>query len=103
MPRWAKRADGNQAEIVAALRKAGYQVLDFHQAGFGVPDLLVCAKVDYGDTLARWSCWVEVKKPGELLTQAERQFFDKAPGQKIIVYDAAGAVSKLQMARAVRE
>jgi len=40
--RRAARTDANQAEIVAALRKAGCSVQDLSAVGQGVPDLLVC-------------------------------------------------------------
>lgn len=36
-----KRVDTNQTEIVAALRKVGASVLDFHELGKGAPDILV--------------------------------------------------------------
>jgi hypothetical protein len=39
--RRAARVDGNQADIVAALRKVGATVTLLHQLGGGVPDLLV--------------------------------------------------------------
>jgi hypothetical protein len=38
---YARKVDANQAEIVAALRKAGYLVKDLRKAGDGAPDLLV--------------------------------------------------------------
>ena len=37
----AKRTDPNQAEIMAALRKAGAHVTSLHTVGKGCPDLLV--------------------------------------------------------------
>jgi hypothetical protein len=39
--RWAGKPDANQAEIVAALRQAGAQVLIISGAGHDAPDLLV--------------------------------------------------------------
>ena len=36
-----KRVDANQAEIVAALRKAGCSVCDLHEVGKGCPDIVV--------------------------------------------------------------
>ena len=48
--------DGPQAEIVAALRKAGIAVLPLNAVGGGVPDLLV--------SIRRYSALVEVKAPG---------------------------------------
>lgn len=41
MRRQAARVDANQAEIVAALRKAGAKVEHMHAMGGGFPDLLV--------------------------------------------------------------
>lgn len=37
----AKRTDGNQAEIVRALRSAGATVQTLHTVGKGCPDLVV--------------------------------------------------------------
>lgn len=37
----AKRTDANQAEIVQALRQAGYSVCDLSKVGGGVTDLLI--------------------------------------------------------------
>jgi len=42
------RADGNQAEIVDALRQIGCRVQSLSQVGNGCPDLLVCGP---GNTL----------------------------------------------------
>lgn len=41
MSRWARRADANQPEIVAALRKVGCKVALTFTAGQGFPDLVV--------------------------------------------------------------
>jgi hypothetical protein len=57
------RTDGNQAEIVAALRKAGATVQDLHTVGMGCPDLLVGYRgVNY---------LIEVKRPGETMNKRE--------------------------------
>lgn len=37
----ARKVDANQAEIVAALRSLGASVISLHDAGSGIPDLLV--------------------------------------------------------------
>jgi len=37
----ARRTDENQREIVDALRRAGCSVVDLHELGHAVPDLLV--------------------------------------------------------------
>lgn len=42
MPRRAAKADQNQPEIVAALRRVGASVQHLHAVGSGCPDLLVC-------------------------------------------------------------
>ncbi len=41
MSRYAARVDDNQAEVVAALRKAGATVQSLAEVGRGCPDLLV--------------------------------------------------------------
>lgn len=58
--RRARRVDGNQAEIVSALRDAGCFVEVLSDVGRGVPDLLVGRN---GKCLL-----LEVKMPGEKLT-----------------------------------
>lgn len=40
----SSRSDGNQAEIVRALRKLGYRVRSLQHVGGGMPDLLVCRR-----------------------------------------------------------
>ena len=41
MPKYACKVDGNQAEIVKALERAGASVYSLAAVGHGVPDLLV--------------------------------------------------------------
>lgn len=67
--------DHNQAEIVAALRDAGHQVVTLHGVGGGFPDLIV----------ARGGrCWlVEVKTRGGRLTPAQVKFFEQWQGPPI--------------------
>jgi hypothetical protein len=36
-----KRSDGNQAKLVAVYRKLGASVIDLHELGHDIPDLLV--------------------------------------------------------------
>ena len=56
MPRgYACRVDGNHAEIVAALRKAGASVLDCSKVGNGCPDLIV--------GMAGKTALIEIKNP----------------------------------------
>lgn len=88
MTRYAKRTDGNHQEIREALRQAGYSVIDYSRAGMGIPDL--CAM------RGAFRCWVEVKMPGEGLTDAEHRFFESAPGCKIVATTPEDAVEQLQ-------
>ena len=82
---YAKRVDNTHAEIRDALRAAGWTVKDYSGAGLGIPDLLI----NKGSV----SAWVECKSKGGKLTDAERVFFELAPGHKIIAYDGQGAVN----------
>lgn len=41
MSRYARRTDASQGEIVATLRRLGFEVRDLSRAGGGCPDLLV--------------------------------------------------------------
>jgi len=54
------RADGNQGEIVTALRATGHSVLILSQVGGGAPDLLAAR--------AKTMALLEVKVPGEELS-----------------------------------
>ncbi len=44
MPYWSKKVDSNHAEIRECFRQAGWQWLDLHRLGGGVPDALVCSE-----------------------------------------------------------
>lgn len=61
--RRARKVDANQAEIVAALRAAGCSVEVLSDVGRGVPDLLVGHRLE--------NYLIEVKQPGEHLTEAQ--------------------------------
>ena len=87
-PAYARKTDRNHTEIRDGLRQCGYQVTDMSAIGKGIPDLLVGK--------CRLRCWVEVKMPGEKLTEAERVFFDHAPGCKIVVTSLEGALEQLR-------
>ncbi len=56
--RYAKRRDNNHTDIVEALRKANFEVIDFASAGHDIPDLLAIKPMHDG---MAWICWVEVK------------------------------------------
>lgn len=68
-----RKVDANQAEIVAALRKAGATVQPIHTIGRGCPDLLVGFN---GENLL-----LEIKSPGGVLTPDERNWWMAWAGQ----------------------
>src|SRR5580692_5387117 len=88
--RYAARADGNQPEIVAALRKVGVAVQPLHTIGHGIPDLL---------------CWfggrmflVEIKDPTKRkcdrqLTDAQKKWHANWPGEIHVVETVAQALA----------
>lgn len=77
----ARRVDKNQAEIVAAFRALGASVISLHDAGTGIPDLLVGL---HGVTFL-----VEVKNPdtkGKLNERQERWHADWRGAPVVVVY-----------------
>lgn len=93
--RYAKRRDNNHAEIVDALRKAGFEVIDFASAGHDIPDLLA-VKAITADLW--WTCWVEVKSKNGRLSDGQRRFraLFEPRGEWYEGRDAAETVSALQ-------
>lgn len=83
---YTRKADGNQAEVVAALRAAGKSVHALHRVGQGFPDLLVADE--------ELTALCEVKQPGERLTPDEREFFEHWRGHKFIATSGQDAVNK---------
>lgn len=71
---YAKRTDSTQREIVDALRKLGYAVVDLSRVGGGVPDLLVAAGAS--DVFL-----VECKAPKGTLRASQEAFRRRWPGQ----------------------
>jgi hypothetical protein len=71
------RVDGNQVEIVRALRAVGCSVRCTHQLGQGFPDLLV-------RTRRRILKQIEVKMPGEKLTPDEMEYARLFPETVIV-------------------
>lgn len=87
--KWARRADGNQKDIVQALRDAGCRVVPTHTIGQGFPDLVV----DYHGR----TCLIEVKDPSKptadrRLTPAQKDFHDAWTGPIYVVETAEQAV-----------
>jgi Holliday junction resolvase len=75
MPKYAKRVDQNQKEIVAKLRELGCSVFHLHTVGQGCPDLLVGIK--------NQSHLVEIKMPDGKFTPAQIEFMAQWKGSKV--------------------
>lgn len=89
MNRFARRADGNQPDIVKALRAAGCKVIATHTIGQGFPDLVV----DYQGR----TCLIEVKDPSKpkadrKLTPAQEEFHAAWTGPIYVVETAEQAI-----------
>ena len=90
MMRRAARTDTNQAEIVAALRKAGATVQHLHAIGQGTPDLLV----GYAGQNFLLEIKDGAKSPSRRrLTPDEEQWHRQWKGQVVVVGDVAEALS----------
>jgi hypothetical protein len=92
--RHAARRDANDAIITEALRKAGFTVVDYGNAGQGIPDKLVLRDLPDGTS---WICWVEIKMPKGKLREAQEAFkrvFD-GRGEYYVARDAQDAVKDL--------
>ena len=91
MPKYAKKVDQNQKEIVAKLRELGCSVFHLHTVGAGCPDLL-CG-MD-GKTFL-----VEVKMPDGKFTQAQVEFMLNWKGSEVhrvsTIEEVVELVSKL--------
>ena len=72
---YRRRADSNQRQFAAEIRRRGYFWQDTHSCGWGVPDGIMC-------NLEKTHCeWVEIKASRRsTLTTKEREFFDICPG-----------------------
>lgn len=85
-----KKADGNQAEIVSALRQCGVFVFDLHQVGRGCPDLLLAHPRN-----RRW--YMAEVKNGKLmgwkLNDKQKEFRDRAKAHVLILTSVTEAVT----------
>ena len=87
--KYARRADGNQPDIVKALRDFGCKVIATHTIGQGFPDLVV----DYEG----WTCLMEIKDPSKpksdrQLTPAQKIFHDAWTGPIFVVETVERAI-----------
>lgn len=89
--RRAAKVDRNQAEIVEALRKAGASIQVLSGVGHGFPDLLVARPGELALPM-------EVKMPGEDLTEMEQEWFANWGGRAAIVYSIDDALRLLTQA-----
>ena len=76
-PRWQKKPDANQADIVEALRKVGAKVYDASRVGGGFPDIIVGYK----------SCLyaLELKTSSGKLTADQKKFHTEWTGYISVV------------------
>jgi hypothetical protein len=81
----ARRVDGNQNDIVSALRMAGYDTYLTFRVSCGFPDLLVVSKSNIPVLL-------ELKMPGEKLTTDEKDFHANYTAPLCIVRSAEEAL-----------
>lgn len=99
--RRAAKVDGNQAEIVAALRKVGATVQPLHTVGQGCVDLLVGYRAS--------NFLIECKLPKEGLNVMQRVWFEGWKGQACVAHSAEealrsiGAVSYALSGKALKE
>lgn len=90
--KYAKRADGNQPQIIEAMRSIGAVVQPLHTVGGGVPDLLVAFR---NRTLV-----MEIKDPTKpkadrQLTPAQQKWHAMWTGEKHVVETAEQAIEIL--------
>ena len=77
---YARKKDKNHNEIADGLRGDGHYVVDTHKQGEGFPDVLV---IPSG---CQFPCLLEIKMPGEGLTDKEDEFWTQYPGVVFIVH-----------------
>jgi len=92
MPKYAARTDGNQSQIVDALRQVGATVIPCHAVGQGFPDIMV------GYQGRNWL--MEIKDPskpksGQKLTKSQEQFHEKWRGQVVVVRTVIEALAAI--------
>lgn len=89
MPRYAAKVDRNHTEIVRGLRDAGVRVWDTSRLGSGYPDAC-CYWPATGLHL------IEIKMPGEKLTEHEAKFHALFEGAAVhIVFGVEDALRKI--------
>jgi hypothetical protein len=84
------RVDGNHAEVVKALRRAGIAVTSLAAVGKGVPDLLAC----FRGVLVL----LEVKRPGEKPNAVQEAFAATFP-VKVVTTPEDAVLAVVEAAR----
>jgi hypothetical protein len=73
--RHAARRDLNDAEITAAVKQAGFSVIDYTKAGLGIPDKLamkVLPQPGEYDGPNYFICWLEIKSKHGKLSETQQ-------------------------------
>jgi hypothetical protein len=86
------RRDAHHLEIVRALRAAGYYVLVLADLKHGVFDLMVVSK-----SRQQLTTLMEIKTPGEHLTEDEQRFSDAYPGAQTVVFSVEQALAHMRL------
>jgi len=94
MARYAMRRDLNDGEVVAAVKAAGFSVIDFTRAGLGIPDHLALRLLPQGTYFV---CWLEVKSKGGRLSEQQERARDvwEPRGEWIMAVDPEETVRRL--------
>lgn len=94
MARYAMRRDLNDGEVVAAVKAAGFSVIDFTRAGLGIPDHLALRLLPQG---TYFICWLEVKSKGGRLSEQQERARDvwEPRGEWIMAVDPEETVRRL--------
>ena len=69
------RRDLNDSEITAAVKAAGYSVIDYTKAGLGIPDKLAIRplpQVPEGGGTVFFICWLEIKSASGRLSETQQ-------------------------------
>ena len=83
------RTDSNQRDIVRAIRSCGGSWMDCHQLGEGKPDGIA-------GWFGRFNDLIEVKMPGEKLTEDEGEFHKNWKGQPVEIVYSVEDVARLR-------
>ena len=84
------RRDANHGEIQEALEAIGCGVLDTSSLGGGKPDMIACRIMLNGALMVRF---LEIKVPGGVVSQRQRDFHKRWPAPIDIVKSPAEAVA----------